>query len=274
MAIEISPTLDNIFHLPSILKIVDIIESEPGLTQSSIIEKTQLGRGTVEDYRKWGIFSGLITQDNTLTSFGKYRYEILYECDEKLFSEIAHYFLIQNSSLYSIMILQGYHKYKINGHRNFEIEELIQWVSEASPGEKAQYKHFKSTLLNQINSLNDQNGIPLKLIRKSTDEKNKYNFQTYFPSKECIYFCINYNAHRKYKSGKSSLFVNPSEILSNYNSLKNIYICPDNYIEGILSEFRSKGIITYEKAADLNQIGIHTKFKDEEDIYKALLEGI
>ena len=60
MAIEISPTLDNIFHLPSILKIVDIIESEPGLTQSSIIEKTQLGRGTVEDYRKWGIFSGLI----------------------------------------------------------------------------------------------------------------------------------------------------------------------------------------------------------------------
>ncbi|GAH55973.1 unnamed protein product [marine sediment metagenome] len=56
--------------------------------------------------------------------------------------------------------------------------------------------------------------------------------------------------------------------------MKNIFICPDNYIESILVKFRLKGYITYEKSSGLDQIGIHTNFKDEDEIYKKILGGI
>ena len=269
---DLSPTLDIVFNLPNILKILEIVEEKPGITQKRLIETTQMNSAKIEDYRKWALFSGLISRDNELTTFGNYRNQILYECNENLFKEIVHFNLVQNSNLYKYMMLEGYHRFKINERKDFKISQLYEWVENVLSSEKIHYKHFRSTILNQINSLLDSQGLYLRVIKKT--EKNLFRFQTYFPTKESIYFAINKIAYNEYNASRSSAFVDPSLLVRGYQSLSNVFITTQENIETILFEFRKKGFLTYEKSADLDQIGILTNYKNQEDIFKTIIGDI
>lgn len=268
-----SPRVEFAFNLPIVLKITDIIESTLDVSQPLLEQETMLPRPKVEIYKKWAYFIGLIEPDFTLNLFGKYRFEFLYECSEKLFYEIAYFFLIQRSSLFRSIILDGYHHYKQKGKEPFAVDDLKIWIKAALPDKGHQDTHFEKSISLYISSLNISDGLPLRILRKE-EKSNKYAFTPYFPSLECLFFVINYQAHQRYLREEGSTIIKPSNIYSDFDSITNLYVSTEEHMHYLVDQLISKGYLSHEKSAGLDHLSIHTNFRDMEKIYQQLIEGI